>query len=202
MKKGNGNIALLLLAAGESSRMGSPKQLLPWKETTLLGRAINNAKKSRVKDIFVVIGANEQEIRRTHAGSSVHWILNKDWREGMGTSISIALQKVLEKGDLYDAVLVMLCDQPLIDRDYLNAMISAFESNTASIICTSYAQANGVPAIFSRKHFWELQQLDGNSGARKIIAQYPNQTFALQPGGKEVDLDTPEIYKTLFEKYK
>jgi len=111
--KENQNIALLILAAGESRRMGNKiKQLLPWKNTTLLGNAINQAKKTEVRDIFVVLGANIKEIKTTLDDESITILENNNWKSGMGSSIVTGIRHLNSSNHKYDGALVILTDQP------------------------------------------------------------------------------------------
>jgi len=115
--------AVLILAAGASTRMGQPKQLLPWGKTTLLNHAINEAKKIS-EHVFVVLGANK-ELIESSLNSQVEIIRNPNWENGMGTSITYGIS-ILDKNEEFDSVLIMLADQPLLDSTYLNNLKKLF----------------------------------------------------------------------------
>ncbi|MFH6603854.1 NTP transferase domain-containing protein [Maribacter algicola] len=193
------NVAILILAAGESSRMGSAKQLLPWNNTTLLGHAMETAKKTASKDVFVVLGANSEEIRNTISNADVHILENKNWAKGMGVSVATGIAYILKEHESLDGVLIMLCDQPLISSDYLNRLLKIFEVGNYGIIATKYGKKNGVPAIFDKKYFSMLSRLNGDTGAKHVLDWYRGDTRVMDPGGKEQDLDTPEDYEKLFQ---
>ena len=193
-------IAVLVLAAGASSRMGTPKQLLPWKHTTLLGQAIETAKKSLAHDIFVVLGSNYEKIYRTISETETTVVENRDWERGMGTSVALGVQFLDGTDKAYQGVLILLCDQPLISISYLNEMIRTLEQNRESIIATKYDQKAGVPAIFDRKYFEELKSLSKDKGAKEIIDQNIKDTLLLDPEGTEIDLDTKKEYEQLLDK--
>ena len=188
------NIAVVILAAGESSRMHQTKQLLPWGKSTLLGSAIKEALQSNSEKVYVVLGAKAETIQMQCNSTDVSWILNKNWKRGMGSSISCAINHVNLKTD-YDGILIMLCDQPLIDADYLNKMISTFKRSNKGIVATAYKHRKGVPVLFHKKYLEELSNLDGNLGAKKIIADNSKDVFDIDPNGKEKDLDTLEEYQ-------
>lgn len=165
------NIAILILAAGSSSRMGQPKQLLPWKDTTLLGNAIRNATTSTAKAIYVVLGANAKRIQKEIVDGEIEVIENPDWQHGIGSSIGIGMKMLLKKDNDFDGILIMLADQPLIDKDYLNLMITSFYSQREHIIATAYKNRAGVPALFYKAYFNELADLKNDFGAKEQIGR-------------------------------
>ncbi len=191
-------ISILILAAGASSRMkGMAKQLLPWKDTTLLGHAMEQAKK--VSDsVTVVYGAHEELIQNVIPGA-VESIHNSDWELGMGSSISKGIQHILKENPSADGILIMLVDQPLLDAAYLNQLKSRFKKDPSKITATAYGEKTGVPAIFPKHLFLELTQLHGDVGARQIIKAHKKQISVLQPEGKEIDIDTQETYNQLIK---
>lgn len=194
MEQDKSKIAIMIMAAGASSRMGRTKQLLPWGTTTLIGNAIKNAKASDACEVFVVLGAYADVIKKSIGLKEKDLIYNKDWESGLGSSIAHATKAILTQSEDYDGVLVMLADQPLIDASYLNQMITEFYYSDFSIIATKYKQGNGVPAIFGASHFLELQQLNSEHGAKDIIRLNKNKLLSLDPKGKTADVDTYEEY--------
>ncbi|WP_421809399.1 nucleotidyltransferase family protein [Flagellimonas sp.] len=190
------NISILILAAGASSRMkGKAKQLLPWKDTTLLGHAVEQARE--VSDsVTVVLGARAEHIQNA-IPNTVESIQNYDWELGMGSSISKGMQYILKENPSLDGILIMLVDQPLLDAPYLNQLKSGFEKDPSKITGTAYGEKVGVPAIFPKHLFLELTQLSGDVGARQIIKAHKKQISVFQPEGKEIDIDTLETYNLL-----
>ena len=189
------NIAVVILAAGDSSRMQRTKQLLPWGDSTLLGTAINAGLESNCEKVFVVLGSEAESIKSRHSDSQVHWLLNTKWKGGMGTSINCAVKHILGSDLIYEGILVMLCDQPYVDAKYLRGMIEVFENSRKGIVATAYKKRSGVPVIFHRKYFNELAGLAGDTGARIIVAEHERDTITMVPNGKEKDLDTFEAYQ-------
>jgi len=196
------NIAILILAAGSSSRMGQPKQLLPWKDTTLLGNAIHNGTTSMAKAIYVVLGANAKSIRKEIMDSEIEVIENPDWQHGIGSSIAIGIKMLLKKDNDFDGILIMLADQPLIDKDYLNLMIISFYSQRERIIATAYKNRAGVPALFDKAYCNELADLKNDFGAKELIDQSKGKIFTINPNNKSVDIDTQSEYQNLIKKIK
>lgn len=195
------NIAVLILAAGESSRMGERiKQVLPWKDSTLLGNALNQAKGTIADTTYVVLGAYEEIIKAEVDFEPNAVIQNPNWENGMGSSIAAGIEHFSSKGLSYDAVLIMLADQPGMDSNYLNKMIGNWRGNPSKIITTQYESSSGVPAIFGKDHFSDLQKLTKDFGAKEIIAANENAIIALNPEGKEVDIDSWETYQELLNK--
>ena len=189
------NIAVVILAAGESSRMQQAKQLLPWGTSTLLGKAIKEALHSNSEKVYVVLGAKAETIQMQCNSTDVSWILNKNWKNGMGSSISCAINYLIQIKTDYDGILIMLCDQPLIDADYINKMISTLKGSNKKIVATVYKHSNGVPVLFDKKYLEDLSNLGGNIGAKQIIADNSKSVVSINPKGKEKDLDTMEEYK-------
>jgi molybdenum cofactor cytidylyltransferase len=193
-------IAILILAAGESSRMvDHVKQTLPWKSTTLLGHAFDQAKVSIAESTYVVTGAYEEIIKAEVSLEASETIKNANWKNGLGSSIASGITHFLEKSLSYDAVLIMLADQPLIDTNYLNKMMGNWKGNSSKIITTQYNGRSGVPAIFGKEHFQELQKLNKDFGAKDIIASHKDVILALNAEGKEIDIDRWETYQKLIK---
>ena len=188
-------VGVLILAAGNSSRMGSIKQLLPWKNTTLMAHVVHQAEVSNVNEVLVVLGANFDLINRKMSFRKADFVENKNWRLGLGTSISCGVRYALSKWGSLDGLLVMLADQPLIDTSFLNLMIDKFKTSEKGIIATKYKSRVGVPAIFSFRYFQELAELSDDFGAKNIIAKYKDDIFEIEGQRKTEDIDTLEDYK-------
>lgn len=189
-------IAVLILAAGASTRMGrTVKQLLPWKGTTLLGHAISTAKASKADDVVVILGAQASQLHSMFEMSSVTLLENKQWPLGMGTSIACGIAHLIDHQKKWNGALIMLCDQPMVDVDYLNTLIDTFADNV--IVATDYGERRGVPALFSKAYFHELAELKADYGAREVLQRHREDVIVLDAAGRTVDVDTPEDYKSL-----
>ncbi|MFT4830485.1 MAG: molybdenum cofactor cytidylyltransferase [Psychroserpens sp.] len=193
-------IVILILAGGKGSRMGSVKQLLPWKGTTLLENAIEQAKMSKASDVIVVLGAFAAEIRSRIENNDILFIDNKEWASGLGTSISCGVHYVQNNRTNVVGIMVLLADQPLIDTKYINKMLDTFVKKSKGMVTTNYGNREGVPAIFHRKFFPELQALNQDFGAKELIKKHKYLNISLNPEGKGLDVDTFEDYNTLLKE--
>ncbi len=192
------SIPILILAAGSSKRMeGRIKQLLRWKDTTLLKHAIQQARLI-TDNIYIVLGANADTIKATIPKEDI--VFNPDWKLGIGSSISAGIEFVLKKNQVIDGLLIMLADQPLLDTSYLKKLMDTFINENPKIVATAYEERVGVPAIFTFKVLPELLNLNEDFGAKNIIKKYRCSTITVQPNGKEIDIDTPNDYSQLIEK--
>lgn len=191
----NKKIDVLILAAGSASRMGEIKQLLPWQDTTLLGNAIQTAKNCNGRNTYVVLGAKANSIIETIEEVGCTYLINTNWKFGMGTSLSHGIKNIVKLKDPPDAILVMVADQPYMNTSYLNTIIDLYITGNKKIVATEYENKLGVPAIFNSSLFSELQALDGDVGASKIIKANLSDSIGLKAGKKVIDLDTPTDYK-------
>ena len=200
MMDSQSDIAVVVLAAGASNRMGEPKQLLKWGQTTLLGHTLKTVKEIGFQDVFLVLGANFELIGKEVNDKSITILNNTNWNQGLGTSIAFAV-KYLQQFKMHTkGVLFVLCDQPFITVDYLKTMVSTFKQNTNQIITTSYENGKqGVPALFDASYFDELLQLKDDYGARYMLEKHHHKVEALVPPTKNMDLDTKEDYANLYQ---
>jgi molybdenum cofactor cytidylyltransferase len=189
-------VGLIILAAGESSRMGSPKQLLPIQGKTLIQYMVQSGLRSLCFPVVVVLGANASLIKLDIADLPVFIAENPDWEEGIGSSIRTGMKILLSVNAEVEAVIIMLCDQPFVKATLLNQFIAEYQQTQKPLIASSYADTLGVPALFNRTFFSQLQNLKGQEGARKLLASQSQAHTISFPEGK-IDLDTPEDYLSL-----
>ncbi|MEW7291755.1 nucleotidyltransferase family protein [Aquimarina sp. 2304DJ70-9] len=192
-------IAQIILAAGASSRMGEPKQLLPWHGTTLIGHAIKEALQVETSSVFVVLGAYYDLIYKEVCNFPVTILEHPNWKMGMGSSIRFGVKTATQDKLTFDAVLISLIDQPLIDAVHLEALISKYNANPESIVATDLGGRTGAPAIFPASCFDELSMLKSDYGARYIIEKHKDKTKVVTASGKGVDLDTKKEYQALVQ---
>ena len=197
MQNPDKNIAILILAAGSASRMGALKQLLPWRNSTLLGNTIATAN-SCSAHVFVVVGAKGEVIKKEINEEAI-FIDNKNWEMGLGTSIARGVQHLIHSEMHYNACLIMLADQPFIDVDYVSNVIKVHNENNKRITATSYKNRAGVPAIFDSNYFEELSQLSGDNGAKEILEIHINDVQSIDPKGKTLDIDTKKEYQNILK---
>lgn len=197
-KNNSQQIAVIILAAGASSRLGQSKQLLKVDGQTLLQRTVQAAANAGIKNSFVVLGANAEEHKKTIAQFPVSVVQNPDWANGMGSSLKCGLKSVIEKLPDTTAVLVLVCDQPFLTAAHLTKMIDAFEHTDAEIITSVYRGTRGVPALFQKNLFGKLLALGDEQGARKIIESHQGPVQAIEFPKGEIDLDTPEDLENFY----
>ena len=191
------NIGIVILAAGSSSRLGKPKQLLQHNNKNLLQHTINAAVNSDADPIIVVLGANADEISKEIDRSNINVIMNTEWEEGMASSVRNGLNEVLFFSPSTDAVIFMVCDQPHISSPLLNELVTTHKETGKAIVTCNYGEAIGPPALFHRSLFKELMQLKGDVGARNIIQQHQDEVATVLFPKGQIDIDTKEDYDAL-----
>ena len=191
-------VGLLLLAAGSSSRLARPKQLLPYQGQTLLRHAAEVAAASPCRPLVLVTGALHDELLPEIDGLPFHVVRNDAWADGMGGSIAAGLQELETASEAakVDAVIVILCDQPLLTDEVIGQLIVQFQVTGQAVVASSYAGTQGVPALFSREIFPQLLALRGAAGARELLQQYAHLPTVDFPGGA-TDVDTEAQYAAL-----
>lgn len=199
--KQSSKIAILILAAGESKRMNGIKQLLPWKNTTLLGNAIEQAIQSKGNAVYVVLGANANLIAPTIARYNIQSIENKNWKNGLGNSIACGIIFLKENQLRYDAILITLADQPLITAADYNSLIDKYSQKEAKIIASETNNAPSVPAIFDAVYFENLAQLNEDKGAKEILIAAQKEVYILRSKTNLIDLDTQRAYEELYQSF-
>lgn len=180
--------------------MGVPKQLLKWKDSTLLGHAIETSKGLPISKTIVVLGANYDRIYAEIKHYGVNILENKDWHSGLGKSIATGVSYVLRNEPECDGILILLPDQPLITPDYLNAQIEAFTSGKDQIIATSYENGkHGVPVLFDKCYFEALAKLNDDKGAKYLLQENAEHVHVVPGKGFVSDIDTMDDYERLFK---
>ncbi len=187
---------ILLLAAGNSTRMGTIKQLLPYKQTTLLGWAIKQAQQSKACDVFCVLGANAEIIKEQIEQYKVEIIFNVNYDEGLSASIVAGINHFAHKE--IDAVIIMLADQPNVNSIYLNELMIVSEINPTKIVASNYEEKIGVPAIFPKHYFDQLLNLKGDKGAKEFLNKHQSEIIKMKPCNL-IDIDTKEEYQKLIK---
>jgi molybdenum cofactor cytidylyltransferase len=190
-------VAIILLAAGGSQRMGRPKQLLPFAGQSLLRRAAETALAARGRPVVVVLGASAAESARELAGLDVHLSENPNWAAGMGSSIKAGLRRACELDPAVEAVLLMLCDHPLITPADLVRLLETRAHTSAPIVATVYPGSPGVPAVFSRATFPDLLDLDEAAGAKSLLLAAADRVVTVSIPAALTDVDTPDDFARL-----
>lgn len=179
----------LILAAGASRRFGSPKQLVRIGGQSLLQRALAQATELMGHSVTVVLGAHAAEIAETLPPGSAGVLINRNWQEGIGSSIRAGVQQL---SGACDGVLIALADQPLVVGETLRRLMAAWKRQPRLIIASQYGSVTGVPAIFPRWSFGDLSSLRGDQGARVVIRRHADHVVRLAHPEAAVDIDYPE----------
>ena len=189
--------AIVILAAGTSSRLGSPKQLLEYNGKTLLQHAIDTALATGCPKVMVVLGARADMLKTELANEPIEVLENKNWQEGMTSSIRYALQNITIAGFQPESIIFMVCDQPFVTSSLLMSLVEKGVETGLPIIASGYDDKAGTPAMFHKSMFPQLMDLKGDKGARALLAAQPEKV-AIVPFPKGVtDIDTVADYELL-----
>jgi molybdenum cofactor cytidylyltransferase len=193
--------AIIILAAGASTRMGRPKQLLRYGGHTLLRKAAEVAAASICRPLLVVLGAYVGQLHSEIDDLPAQQVMNERWGEGMGSSIRAGLEalELSDREHVTDSVVLMLCDQPFVTAAVINNLVTAFRSNGKGIVASEYGETVGVPAVFGRETFAELTKMSSTAGAKHIIAAHAPDVVRVPFPKGNTDIDTPEDYLHLCE---
>lgn len=187
------SLAVLILAAGTSSRLGEPKQLLKIGNDTLIKNAVKKALKISSK-VRVVLGYKSDEIINEIINFPISIIVNPNYEEGMGSSISYGMNDFLKSTN----VLIMLCDQPLIPLSHYIKLVKKSIENKNTIVCSKYQNRFAVPSIFPKNYYKNLEELKGDKGARKFLEENTLEFVSLQDEFS-IDIDTQDDKKLLYK---
>jgi molybdenum cofactor cytidylyltransferase len=193
--------AIVILAAGQSSRLGSPKQLLQFNGKSLLRHSVEEALQTRLP-VIVVVGANSQLIKDELKNLNITIEENKRWHEGMSTSLQCGLAAAKNLKNEIDGIIFMVSDQPFVSATLLTNLLKAQDESGLPIAASGYAGALGTPVLFHKFFFDELMNLRGDTGARKLIEKYKNLATEISFPEGVIDIDTVEDYKALLQKLK
>lgn len=199
VESGSGGVGAVVLAAGSSSRMGSPKQTLQFRGESLLRRAALAALGAGCSPVIVVTGAHGELSRRELEGLDVLEVLNTHWETGMASSIRAGVEALVGANADADATVLLLCDQPHVNASIISGLVSAHRATGRPVIASTYGGSFGVPALFSRTLFNELARLEGAAGAKQVIKRHASEAHFVSFQGGEVDVDTPDDFSRLVE---
>jgi len=189
-------ISGILLAAGESRRMGQPKLLLPWGNTTILEKVVDTYLKTQISELIVVVGTNQKSLKAILISKPVIIVENPYYQEGMSTSIRNGVEAASNQAEGY---LIGLGDQPLITPDIINSLITVFSNEHPGIAICSHKKKKGHPVIFARKFRQALCNLKGDIGGRTIIRKHGAEVKYVEVESEAIfmDIDTPDDYQKL-----
>jgi molybdenum cofactor cytidylyltransferase len=189
--------AVLILAAGQSSRLGSPKQLLEFEGSPLINRVAGTAVEAAIGEVFVVVGANAEQVVAELNKPALRLVKNEDWQEGMASSIRKGLAAVEKADPGVDGIMILVCDQPFLEVGTLREILQKQQALGSAMAASVYQGQVGAPAVFHRSIFPKLMELKGDTGARKIFNAYADQVALVQFEKGIIDIDTKEDYEKL-----
>lgn len=184
-------VAAVLLAAGGSRRLGTPKQLLVFEGESLVRRVARSLLGSRCDRVFVVVGAHAVEVSRELEDLPLTLIENARWQEGMATSIHAGVAAAAAMAPPVDAVLLALVDQPAVSTALFDRMIAALGRAAAGLVAAEYGGTIGAPAIFARVHFAALLSLSGDRGGKAVLIAHRDGVVTVPFPEGAFDIDTP-----------
>ena len=187
---------IIILAAGESKRLGKPKQLLQFEKTSLLERIIKTALKTGFQTL-VVLGANAETIKNKIEHLSVKTTINENWQTGMSSTIVKGLEKSLELNPNLSGVILLLCDQPFITQETILRLVEIQKELNNQIVASQYENTVGVPTLFMREVFDELFELKEDTGAKPLIKKHFENLALSDAPEAAFDVDTAEDFEKL-----
>jgi molybdenum cofactor cytidylyltransferase len=190
----------IILAAGESTRFGSPKQLLQLKDRCLVEWVLDAALASELSRIILVLGYAHQEIQKAlgkklrHAKLQIE--INPHFQKGQSHSLQVGLSSVISA---FPAVMFLLADQPLVDAAVINCLLNKFWSADKDICVPAFRGKRGNPSIFSQKFYRHIMKIKGDIGARQIIKTHPERVLEIEIKDPLLfsDVDTPEDFEKI-----
>jgi molybdenum cofactor cytidylyltransferase len=181
---------IIILAAGNSSRLGRPKQLLPYRGKTLLTHTATESLNAALYPVVVVTGAFHPEVSESLRGQPVDIIFNPDWEKGMASGIVAGVSKMLILQPDMDTVIIAVCDQPYISSALLRQLVATHDTSKKGIVACIYADSAGTPVLFSRSYFEQLLLLSGSDGAKKLLKQHSADLATIPFPQGHIDIDT------------
>lgn len=191
---------IIILAAGSSSRLGRPKQLLDYKGKTLLQNVINEALATNCRPVIVVLGAHAKEIASQHQHDQVSLVINESWEDGMASSVITGLSSMIKNNSEIEGIIVAVADQVFIKKSNFNNLIEKGQETGKNIIASTYAETIGTPVLFKKDYFEALLSLKGAEGAKKILNRYPHEVETVVFEQGEIDIDTETDYNNLISQ--
>lgn len=191
-------ISAILLAAGESRRMGQFKQLLPLGDKSFVEHCVDNLLASRVDEVTIVTGHREFEVRRAVGDRPVRFVHNADYRSGMASSIKCGVRSLSEKAR---AVVLALVDQPQIGSDVIDLVIEAYDKEPALIVIPAYRGKTGHPILLDLSLKEEILRFDPEQGLRQVVRAHRNLITRVEMTSRSIleDFDLPEDYERVLK---
>ena len=191
------NIAAVVLAAGGSTRLGSPKQLLAYGEKSLLRGAAESVLATPCTPVLVILGSGAEGLQDELDGLRTIIKVNPEWGKGMGTSVRLGVETLDALAPGLDGVLLTLCDQPSVESGALGRLLAAFEraASPTALVAAAYNGTVGVPAVFGRAYFDALCTLPDDTGAKPVLMKHRASVIQVPLPEAVTDIDTREQYE-------
>jgi molybdenum cofactor cytidylyltransferase len=183
----------VVLAAGESKRMGSPKMLLPFKGKTVIETVVEKISDSQIENIHVVLGAGKDEIIKLIEKLPVKYCFNENYQQGMHSSVICGIKSI---PDDFKAMMVFLGDQPMITADTINQVLSAYKKTGKGLVMPVFKGKRGHPLLIDRKYTYDIENLISEGGLRNLATKFPEEVYEVNVNASEIlrDIDTKEDY--------
>jgi molybdenum cofactor cytidylyltransferase len=189
--------AVIILAAGNSSRLGVPKQTLWYDGQSLVRRVAGEAHSAKLNPVIVVTGAYSPEVSAELADCDVHLVYNEHWQKGMGSGIVAGLSKLLAMDSDVENAIIAVCDQPYVSAQLFGQLVEKAAESGRGMVACAYADTLGTPVLFGQQYFGALLQLNGNEGAKKLLKLYHADVAGISFPQGSIDIDTAEDYEEL-----
>lgn len=179
----------IVLAAGASTRFGSPKQLVRVNGRPLMHTVVSRAVEVAGHSVTVVLGANAADLAPLLSHSPASIVINREWTEGMASSIRAGVARL--PGSC-SAVMLVLADQAAVTAEDLRRLAGTWRRQPDYIVAAQYGATLGAPAIFPRASFRDLAELRGDRGANLLFHRNPDRVVRVPMESASLDIDTPE----------
>lgn len=189
-------IVAVVLSAGESSRMGRPKALLPVENQTFIARIVDALRGGRISRIIVVLGHNAEQLRPSIEPLGVEIVVNPAYKQGQLSSLQAAV-RLLDKDSNCDGIMVHLVDHPYLSPQLVETLTRRFNESASKIVLPVFGGKRGHPVIFSRALFAELLNAPLDQGAKAVVNAHRAETLEVETDDKGItlDIDTPALYR-------
>ena len=191
---------IIILAAGNSSRLGQPKQLLQYQNKSLIRHVAEAAVSAIGSPVIIVTGSVQNQIADELQELSVHFVQNNEWQEGMASSIRIGINELSKINSQTEGVILAVSDQPFVTSELFLDLIQKAETSENSIVACSYQNTLGTPVLFPKKYFDSLLALNGAEGAKKLLKRFQNDVVSILFPLGDIDIDTQEDYRRLLSQ--
>ncbi|MDB5208562.1 MAG: hypothetical protein JWR72_3637 [Flavisolibacter sp.] len=188
---------IIILAAGSSSRLGRPKQLLSFQNKSLIEHSIDEAVAAKLTPVIVVTGAYGESVSTYLKNKEVVIVYNDAWKKGMGSGIKAGLKQAMLLNEKLQSIIISVCDQPFVSASLFRKLTEKKKETAKGIVACSYADTIGTPVLFAHSYFDKLLQLEESEGAKSLVKMYNDDLATVAFAKGNIDIDTEEDYKNL-----